>query len=256
MLPIIDFALSYAPPSPEERASLSLLSACPDDRWHQKLDHTLFSVTALHQGTRVGFGIVHTSVTAPTAVDRPLELGAMFVHPAYRRLGIREHIAEARLTYALSSGGTPITVIDNRNDASWRYYERSPQWAVEREYTGYFTGLPMTIWVSSESAWFRDSRGLAGMAAAPASGTLLPEAGLPLDTGLSPHGGIPLVEPAVGATAGAPPAAAPAPSTSSAPLTSSAPSTSSGPFAAPAPSRRRRRARPAGPDSPAAPLAV
>jgi len=153
--PVIDYALSYAPPTPAGREALSLLTPDAGPRWHQKLDHALLTVTALHAGTPVGLGVLHVSVTVPTGVDSPVELGAMYVHPAYRRLGIRERIVASRLTYALSTGGTPITVIDNRNVASWRHFERSPQWAMEKEYTGWFTGLPMTIWVATESAWYR-----------------------------------------------------------------------------------------------------
>lgn len=152
---VIDYALSYAPPTAAEREALSLLTPDAGPRWHQKLDHALLTVTALHAGTPVGLGVLHLSVTAPTGVDSPVELGAMYVHPAYRRLGIRERMAASRLTYALSTGGTPITVIDNRNEASWRHFERSPQWAVEKEYIGWYTGLPMTIWVATESAWYR-----------------------------------------------------------------------------------------------------
>ena len=160
MLPTIEYSLSYAPPMGAERDALSALCHTPDARWHERMDHAEFVVTALHEGTRVGVGIVHTSVTAPTEVERPLELGGMFVHPAYRRLGIRQHMADARLTYALSMGGTPITVIDNRNEASWSYYERSAKWTPEREYTGWFTGLPMTIWVATESSWYRTRMGM------------------------------------------------------------------------------------------------
>lgn len=160
MLPNIEYSLSYSVPQGIERDALSALTLTPDARWHERMDHAQFIVTALHEGTRVGVGIVHTAVTAPTLVDRPMELGAMFVHPAYRRLGIRQHMASARLTYALSMGGTPITVIDNRNEASWSYYERSEKWTRELEYTGWFTGLPMSIWVATESSWYRTSQGL------------------------------------------------------------------------------------------------
>jgi len=160
VLPIIEYSLSYSAPTGAERDALSALTLNPDARWHERMDQARFVVTALHEGTRVGVGIVHTSVTAPTMVPSPMELGGMFVHPAYRRLGIRQYMAEARLTYALSMGGTPITVIDNRNQASWGYYERSARWTPEREYTGYVTGLPMTIWVSTESSWYRTAMGL------------------------------------------------------------------------------------------------
>lgn len=175
MLPAIEYSLSFSAPSSGEREALSSLTPSPDARWHEKLDAAKLVVTALHEGTRVGVGIVHTSVTAPTLVDSPVELGAMFVHPAYRRLGIREQIADTRLTYALSMGGTPITVIDNRNDSSWRHFARSGQWAVEQEYTGYFTGLPMTIWVATESAWHRTRSGLSSLVPAQ-PGIVLPDA--------------------------------------------------------------------------------
>ncbi|WP_411733327.1 GNAT family N-acetyltransferase [Paeniglutamicibacter sp.] len=174
MLPNIEYSLSYSAPTGIERDALSALALNPDARWHERMDHALFVVTALHEGTRVGLGIVHNAVTAPTEAPRPMELGGMFVHPAYRRLGIRQYMAEARLTYALSMGGTPITVIDNRNHASWGYYERSPRWTPEREYTGYFTGLPMTIWVSTESSWHRTGMGLAPLVPAQPN-TVLPQ---------------------------------------------------------------------------------
>jgi GNAT superfamily N-acetyltransferase len=174
VLPNIEYSLSYSAPTGIERDALSALALNPDARWHERMDHALFVVTALHEGIRVGLGIVHNSVTAPTQAPRPMELGGMFVHPAYRRLGIRQHMAESRLTYALSMGGTPITVIDNRNQASWGYYERSSRWAREREYTGYFTGLPMTIWVSTESSWHRTGMGLTPLVPAQPN-TVLPQ---------------------------------------------------------------------------------
>ncbi|MET0977509.1 MAG: GNAT family N-acetyltransferase [Paeniglutamicibacter terrestris] len=174
MLPNIEYSLSYAAPTGIERDALSALALNPDARWHERMDHAQFVVTAMHEGTRVGLGIVHTSVTAPSEVPRPMELGGMFVHPAYRRLGIRQYMAETRLTYALSMGGTPITVIDNRNAASWSYYERSARWAIEREYTGYFTSMPMTIWVSTESSWYRTGMGLAPLVPAQPN-TVLPQ---------------------------------------------------------------------------------
>ena len=104
MLPIIEYSLSYSAPVGFERDALSALTLNPDARWHERMDHARFVVTALHEGTRVGVGIVHDSVTAPTQVPRPMELGGMFVHPAYRRLGIRQYMAEARLTYACPWG--------------------------------------------------------------------------------------------------------------------------------------------------------
>lgn len=173
MLPNIEYSLSYSAPAGIERDALSALALNPDARWHERMDHALFVVTARHEGTRVGVGIVHDSVTAPTRSPRPMELGGMFVHPAYRRLGIRQYMAESRLTYALSMGGTPVTVIDNRNRASWGYYQRSPRWTPEREYTGYVTGLPMTIWVSTESSWYRTGMGLAPLVPAQPN-TVLP----------------------------------------------------------------------------------
>lgn len=160
MLPLIEYSLSYSVPTGLERQALSALTLNPDRRWHERMDHALFMVTARHEGSRVGVGIVHNAVTAPTQAPRPLELGCMFVHPAYRRLGIRQHMAESRLTYALSMGGTPITVIAHHNQTSWNYYGRSARWTPECEYLSYVTGRPMTIWVSTESPWHRTGRGL------------------------------------------------------------------------------------------------
>ena len=68
---VIDYALSYAPPTAAEREALSLLTPDAGPRWHQKLDHALLTVTALHAGTPVGLGVLHLPVTAPPGSTPP-----------------------------------------------------------------------------------------------------------------------------------------------------------------------------------------
>lgn len=108
------------------------------------MDRALLVVTVRDAGALVAAGIVHDSVVAPTELMDAVELGCMVVDPRYRRMGIRQRVAEMRLAHALDAGRTAITVIHAANPASWAFYERSELWALEREYE--FDGQSMFIY--------------------------------------------------------------------------------------------------------------
>lgn len=130
----LTFALSCLSPNEAERAELAGLYAVTDARWHQKMDRARAVVTVRDGELLVAAGVVHDSIIAPTSAMDALELGSMAVRPDYRRMGIRQHVASMRLEFALHAGGTPITIIDSANPASWAYYERSELWERERTF--------------------------------------------------------------------------------------------------------------------------
>lgn len=130
----LTFALSRLSPNEAERAELAGLYAVTDARWHQKMDRARAVVTVRDGELLVAAGVVHDSILAPTGAMDALELGSMAVRPDYRRMGIRQHVASMRLEFALHAGGTPITIIDSANPASWAYYERSELWERERTF--------------------------------------------------------------------------------------------------------------------------
>lgn len=150
MLPFLDYALSAMPPTAAEREELARLYPRVDARWHQKMDRALLVVTVRDAGALVAAGIVHDSVVAPTELMDAVELGCMVVAPRYRRMGIRQRVAEMRLAHALDAGRTAITVIHAANPASWAFYERSELWALEREYE--FDGQGMFIYQATAAA--------------------------------------------------------------------------------------------------------
>lgn len=130
----LTFALSRLSPNEAQRAELAGLYTLVDDRWHQKMDRARAIVTVRDGALLVAAGVVHDSIIAPTSAMDALELGSMAVRPDYRRMGIRQHVAALRLEFALQAGGTPITIIDSANPASWAYYERSELWERERTF--------------------------------------------------------------------------------------------------------------------------
>ncbi|WP_418908362.1 GNAT family N-acetyltransferase [Glutamicibacter endophyticus] len=128
----LTFAVASSSPAGLAREELASLYPHTGERWHQKMDRCLCLVTVRHEGRLIAAGIVHDSVLAPTESMDALELGCMAVHPAFRKLGIRERVTALRLERARALGGTPITVIDAANPASWAFYERSDAWERER----------------------------------------------------------------------------------------------------------------------------
>lgn len=130
----LTFTLSPLSPNGAEREELATLYPLVDDRWHQKMDRARAVVTVRDGQLLVAAGLVHDSILAPTSAMDALELGSMAVRPDYRRMGIRQHVTALRLEFALNAGGTPITIINSANPASWAYYERSELWERERSF--------------------------------------------------------------------------------------------------------------------------
>ncbi|WP_313812063.1 GNAT family N-acetyltransferase [Glutamicibacter sp.] len=130
----LTFSLSCLSPNAVERAELASLYSEVDERWQQKMDRARAVVTVRDGELLVAAGVVHDSILAPTSAMDALELGSMAVRPDYRRMGIRQHVTSLRLEFALKAGGTPITIINSANPASWAYYERSELWERERSF--------------------------------------------------------------------------------------------------------------------------
>lgn len=130
----LTFTLSCLSPNEAERAELATLYTVVDERWQQKMDRARALVTVRDGQLLVAAGLVHDSIIAPTSAMDALELGSMAVRPDYRRMGIRQHVTSLRLEFALNAGGTPITIINAANPASWAYYERSELWERERSF--------------------------------------------------------------------------------------------------------------------------
>ncbi|MFJ2620906.1 GNAT family N-acetyltransferase [Glutamicibacter sp. NPDC087344] len=159
MFEYLTFALSRLSPNEAERAELASLYPAIDARWQQKMDRAKALVTVRDGQLLIAAGLVHDSIIAPTSAMDALELGSMAVRPDYRRMGIRERVASMRLKFALDTGGTPITIIDSANPASWAYYERSELW--ERERTFEQDGQTKFIYRATDAAraWAAENTG-------------------------------------------------------------------------------------------------